>query len=461
MLLGEFRFSACGDTVAVGYSAIAEEGPPPGSPNLANFVDSAAILPTPNAGPWNNGARQGNNAPSTALRLRSSGTLSSGGGGGGGGLSDQPWRFSDPAPQSTVRTYLTATPAPWFELRYSQQHWQFALTEPFFYQDAARTFYVTPGVGTTLAAQLSDTTTVDARAITRSLVASGSAGRVQAGGPAAGPKEAIVMAGEAVDAGAALAAGAPRAEPSPAGLVYYQGVHERNWSAFYAVPRPASPAGLRFQTHRHPYICRYIEALASSQGPESGGLDGLLNVANQNLSNGFDFKAMYKPVPKNVLAPAPTEIVDFSATGAYSGVNWELFLHAPLHAAITLSQNGQFDDAERWFRYIFDPTTTDTSVPAPERYWRVQPFRTAVPETLLQLMDDIDNPSAPGHVNAVQQVVGWYGTRSNRSRSPVHGSGRSRRPCSWPTSTTSWPGATTCSVSSTASSRSTRPHSST
>lgn len=45
--------------------------------------------------------------------------------------------------------YLSATPSR-FELRYSQQDWQFALQEPFSYQDAQRTFFVTPGPAVTL-----------------------------------------------------------------------------------------------------------------------------------------------------------------------------------------------------------------------------------------------------------------------------------------------------------------------
>ena len=36
--------------------------------------------------------------------------------------------------------------------------------------------------------------------------------------------------------------------------------------------------------------------------------------------------------------------------------NWELFFHAPLYIAQLLSQNQQFEDAQTWFHYIFDPT---------------------------------------------------------------------------------------------------------
>ncbi|HEX7540573.1 MAG TPA: neuraminidase-like domain-containing protein [Anaerolineales bacterium] len=56
--------------------------------------------------------------------------------------------------------------------------------------------------------------------------------------------------------------------------------------------------------------------------------------------------------------------------------NWEVFFHNPLLVATQLSQAQRFEEAQRWFHLIFDPTTND---PAPEsiRYWRFLPFREA------------------------------------------------------------------------------------
>ena len=36
--------------------------------------------------------------------------------------------------------------------------------------------------------------------------------------------------------------------------------------------------------------------------------------------------------------------------------NWELFFHTVMLIAMRLSQNQRFDEARRWFHYIFDPT---------------------------------------------------------------------------------------------------------
>ncbi|WP_066366107.1 hemopexin repeat-containing protein [Herbidospora mongoliensis] len=57
--------------------------------------------------------------------------------------------------------------------------------------------------------------------------------------------------------------------------------------------------------------------------------------------------------------------VDFqSANGRYY---WEIFFHAPMLIAQALNAAQRFDDAKRWYEYVFDPTE-------PERYWRFLPF---------------------------------------------------------------------------------------
>jgi hypothetical protein len=69
----------------------------------------------------------------------------------------------------------------------------------------------------------------------------------------------------------------------------------------------------------------------------------------------------------------PLENVDFTTNGAYSVYNWELFFHIPLLIATSLSQNQQFSDAQTWFNYIFNPTSSSTD-PIPQRYWNCLPL---------------------------------------------------------------------------------------
>ena len=41
--------------------------------------------------------------------------------------------------------------------------------------------------------------------------------------------------------------------------------------------------------------------------------------------------------------------------------------------AVRLAKDGRHEEAQRWFHFIFDPTT-DSSAPSPKRYWRFAPF---------------------------------------------------------------------------------------
>ena len=86
--------------------------------------------------------------------------------------------------------------------------------------------------------------------------------------------------------------------------------------------------------------------------------------------------------------PYPVRDLDFSSSGAYSAYNWELFFHVPFSIAVHLSKNQRFEDAQKWFHYVFDPTD-DSSGPTPERFWKVKPFQSTdvklLEETLVNL----------------------------------------------------------------------------
>lgn len=123
----------------------------------------------------------------------------------------------------------------------------------------------------------------------------------------------------------------------------------------------------------HPYTALFMRELKRS------GLDGLLNRQVQTApqgyypGNSFDFNG-YNPGSMSVPdKTAKNDRVDFERYGAYALYNWEVFFHAPLMIACKLSQNQRFEEAMRWFHYIFDPTNTE-SPDVPQRYWITRPF---------------------------------------------------------------------------------------
>src|SRR6185503_1821247 len=112
---------------------------------------------------------------------------------------------------------------------------------------------------------------------------------------------------------------------------------------------------VRFSTYYHPTIPAFFKSL------NHDGVSGLLSLTNQRL---IDTKIVfddYAADPAQVdINAKPRENVDFTYDGAYSVYNWELFFHTPFLIATQLTKNQRFEEAQKWFHYIFDPTATDS-----------------------------------------------------------------------------------------------------
>ncbi|MDC3958225.1 hypothetical protein KEG38_30480 [Polyangium jinanense] len=153
----------------------------------------------------------------------------------------------------------------------------------------------------------------------------------------------------------------------------------------------------RFHLFYHPYTCDFTRLVAK------GGVDGLLRWSEQESpiqGRWAPIEGSYAP-QAHAGQPFPKETVDFSYGGAYSQYNWELFFHAPFLIATRLSKNSRFEEADRWFRYIFDPTGGAPG-DGPERYWYVRPFRENVDLASIQAQleelsgnqTSVENPNA-------------------------------------------------------------------
>ena len=160
----------------------------------------------------------------------------------------------------------------------------------------------------------------------------------------------------------------------------------------------------QFYPHFHPYTTELIQRLIAKS---VSGLQAADTEYLQNADGSFKlFPSNYpnealrgKPIPKlyaEIFSPArynpsnlvtqphPVKDLDFTSGGAYAVYNWELFYHVPITIAIHLSKNQRFEEAQRWFHYIFDPTD-DSDGPTPERFWKVKPFQ----YTDVKLIEDI------------------------------------------------------------------------
>lgn len=172
-----------------------------------------------------------------------------------------------------------------------------------------------------------------------------------------------------------------------------------------------------FQTFYHPHIHNFIKVLNDS------GIDGLLKLEMQVDVDTMDFSGVYQPgaYVRNELSPSqyyyPDNKVDFTDWGSYSGYNWELFFHVPMLIAQRLSDNQQFEEARKWFHYIFDPTSnvddqgqpiSTTANNAKQRFWRFRPFYEQAGKSISTLEDILAQINANNNSNqALIQLNKW------------------------------------------------------
>src|SRR5215207_5572778 len=171
-----------------------------------------------------------------------------------------------------------------------------------------------------------------------------------------------------------------------------------------------------FSVYFHPYVSKFVKRLLEESVP------GLQAIDTEYLTNpDGSFVELPDGKPKPVLyeklfspskydpspmveKPYPVKDIDFTSGGAYSVYNWELFFHVPITIAMHLSKNQRFEDAMRWFHYIFDPTDSSNG-PTPERFWKVKPFQSTdvkkIEEILVNLATGADPVLRQDTINAI------------------------------------------------------------
>lgn len=307
---------------------------------------------------------------------------------------------------------LKKTPST-FHLLVPHQGAQFTSQYPFFYHDQTKTFFVTPHDEKVPLAVLGDTNSINPAAVSMwanawvlegSLIDFNSAGfdtdarsqpLLDGGGDskplASGSQSSTTKAGSTGSAMQDEDAAHVETGESDSGVSSSRAITLASGSAqnkmtdsewqmaedivsaydsYQDIPAPTSYKIVKrflFETFYHPYVCDMIGRL------NRYGIDRLLDRSTQENSSIF-FMSRYSPVSKTVKYPHPLDEVDFRYGSAYSQYNWELFFHVPLLLADRLGRNQRFDEAQKWFHYIFDPTDRSPDYGVPQRYWKTRPF---------------------------------------------------------------------------------------
>lgn len=161
-----------------------------------------------------------------------------------------------------------------------------------------------------------------------------------------------------------------------------------------------------FRNFFHPYVGELIQVL------NQRSLAGVFDPATQSMAADF-FDSVYA-VHENdhVKVTRHEKEIDVDEGGPYANYNWELLFHIPLTVAVHLSKTQRFAEAQRWFHYIFDPTSNDTSIDPPARYWKFLRFRRPgdirnVAE-LLTLLSTPDNEATAEQRDAKTQILNGY-----------------------------------------------------
>lgn len=181
-----------------------------------------------------------------------------------------------------------------------------------------------------------------------------------------------------------------------------------------------------FKNFYHPVVCYFAELIYNPLK----GIPALMSRDTQLKSAGFSFQHIYQPTQAVVKLPSqypslpdcyPNEMVDFSPDGAYSSYNWELFFHAPLLIANSLSKNQRFEEAQEWYHFIFNPIGVESpslgGSPV-SKYWITKPFFEAtkpyyaqqrIDNILRMLAGDVTAPgySAQAKKDLEDQVLDW------------------------------------------------------
>jgi Tc toxin complex TcA C-terminal TcB-binding domain len=160
-----------------------------------------------------------------------------------------------------------------------------------------------------------------------------------------------------------------------------------------------------FQNFFHPHVGALIQQLNQTD------VKGMLNTGFlAKLSNPYTAQD-YTPNPTNDRSLAVTlepRDIDVGSSGPYAGYNWELLYHLPIAVAVHLSNNQRFAEAQKWFHLVFDPTSTDTTTPAPQRFWTSFVFNGAGPVASMQSLLDLLDSTDPAQAAAKQAVISGY-----------------------------------------------------
>jgi hypothetical protein len=162
-----------------------------------------------------------------------------------------------------------------------------------------------------------------------------------------------------------------------------------------------------FENFFHPFVGSLIQQL--NQTSVAGMLDPSFLETLQYAYTSADYTVLSSLTSAVTLED---QTIDVSVGGPYANYNWELLYHIPVMIAVHLSGNQRFAEAQNWFHLVFDPTSTDTTVPPPGRFWKSFVFRNGSAieniDALVSLLSTPDAELDAAQIQAKTDVITGY-----------------------------------------------------
>jgi hypothetical protein len=122
----------------------------------------------------------------------------------------------------------------------------------------------------------------------------------------------------------------------------------------------------------------------------TSGLNGFLALSSQQTPE-TGYQGMAQATTPGAVQVAFNEVpAGLSFDGPLGDYYWEAYFQMPMTIASLLNSQARYEDARKWFHYVFDPTATATGSSAADkkhRMWRFLPFR-AEGESLHDMLRD-------------------------------------------------------------------------
>ncbi|MEM8907533.1 MAG: hypothetical protein AAGD05_06785, partial [Bacteroidota bacterium] len=106
------------------------------------------------------------------------------------------------------------------------------------------------------------------------------------------------------------------------------------------------------------------------------GIDGVLSrkVQGENSTNGHSLFSTLAAIPGKVNGLKVDNDGQVEFTGPCGIYSRELFFHAPILVAHLFAKNLQFDQAQKWLQYVFQPLASSPNGQAHKAVWNYLPF---------------------------------------------------------------------------------------